>query len=203
MSDPELVTVVAGLPRSGTSLLMQMLHVAGLRCAGEWPDFETEETLQPSREFVDSMRGGVLKLLDPQRTALPVGPNYRFLFTTRNKTQQARSVLKMVSAVAGIGYSEGAEAKLRESLVRDESRALGVLRDHRCFEPFMVCFDNVVSFPAISTDRVAGYLGLPPGASALMRACILERTAECHPRMLEVELLARPDPRANANPLTR
>ena len=70
-----VTTIVAGLGRCGTSLVMRMLDVAGLPTIGGYPDWECPETqglleTDPAawRSAVD---GQAVKLLDAHRWQLP------------------------------------------------------------------------------------------------------------------------------------
>ena len=72
---PDFITVVSGLPRSGTSLMMQMLHAGGLpaltdglRTADEnnlrgYLEFEPVKRLRSDRSWLPQARGKVVKII--------------------------------------------------------------------------------------------------------------------------------------------
>lgn len=184
------IIVIAGLPRSGTSLMMQMMDAAGVRCAGEWPDFEPEEIRNaPTPAFISSMSGGALKLLDPQRIELPPGFSYRIIFMSRSRRQQALSTCKFLRAIMVL-HDSLPESKMREfeeSLARDERQARAVLQAHK--SPMMdLRFEDLIDRSSIAVRSVCDFLNLEDHYDA-MRACIKPRSSRCLPTMLEEELI--------------
>ncbi|HWH75147.1 MAG TPA: hypothetical protein VNV16_12895, partial [Methylibium sp.] len=98
MSGP--TTIVSGLGRCGTSMLMQMLHRGGMPCLGPWPSFEVDEaraTLAP--KFVAEHAGKAIKVLDPQRIGLPA--DVRVVWLDRDHRQQAKSHAKFLEILTG------------------------------------------------------------------------------------------------------
>jgi hypothetical protein len=90
------VIVVSGLPRSGTSLLMQMLQAGGLPLVTDQarrPDtdnprgyFEDERVkrLDEDDSWLDQARGRVVKVVSPLLAELPDRLDYRILFMQRD-----------------------------------------------------------------------------------------------------------------------
>lgn len=184
-----MITVVSGFPRSGTSLMMQMLCAAGMRCAGDAPGFEPEETLPNgqgiSPVFCQSMQDGAFKLLDPHRTPLPRGFNYRVIWMRRSRTQQARSMVKMLSAIFPSTSRAASISSLAESLAADEPIALGGFRE-LCAPILQVRFEDLIDRPDQTVATVADWLGLDP---AKMRPVIRPRSSACLEGLLEFDLM--------------
>lgn len=95
----EPVMVVSGLPRSGTSLMMQMLSKAGLeivtdekRTADEsnpkgYYEYEAVKSLTRNKTWVKSAQGKVVKIVAPLLPQLPAGQRYKVVFMRRPITE--------------------------------------------------------------------------------------------------------------------
>ena len=93
---PDRVTIVSGLPRSGTSLLMQMLEAAGLPIAQDearpcdpdnprgYYELSAAKRLPSDARFLEGCRGRVVKLVTPLLLELPPQPACRVLFLERD-----------------------------------------------------------------------------------------------------------------------
>lgn len=185
------VIVVCGLPRSGTSLTMQMLHAAGVRCSGEWPAFESDEChvshKMVPRDFVVSMDGGAIKVLDPQHIALPAGIRYTFIFMRRDRDQQTVSFIKFLKSVGmPVRDSECNRKNLAESITEDEKKAERILRSHEWHDWFTLRFEDLIDRTEETVGNLAVKLRLNPDP---MRRCVMSRGSKCLPQMLEIAQL--------------
>lgn len=97
-----MITVVTGLPRSGTSLMMKMLHAGGMPVyAEEFPVFETPKIYRlryGDTAWLDDCEGKCVKVLEPHKNPLPVGREYRFLWMRRGWRAIARSQIKCLNS---------------------------------------------------------------------------------------------------------
>src|SRR6185369_4839956 len=98
MHRPTPIIVVSGLPRSGTSLMMQMLHAGGVPIAADHlraPDehnprgyFELEavKTIHESRDlkWLEDVRGKAIKIVSFLLGWLPESNDYLLLFMRRD-----------------------------------------------------------------------------------------------------------------------
>ena len=95
-SDQHIITIVSGLPRSGTSLIMQMLQAGGMelltdnvRHADEdnpkgYYEFELVKQLKENKEWVSMARGKAIKVISELLQYLPSSYDYRVIFVERN-----------------------------------------------------------------------------------------------------------------------
>lgn len=163
------VTIVSGLPRSGTSLLMQMLEAAGLPIAQDgarpcdpdnsrgYYELSAAKRLQSDASFLEGCRGRVVKLVAPLLLELPPQPVCRVLFVERDLGEilaSQRAMLerqgKPVSAANDPGLARGFEsvlARCRAWLAR-ESGAPTLFVAHRA----------LVDSPGESVSRIARFL---------------------------------------------
>ena len=92
----ESLVVVTGLPRSGTSMFMQMLAAGGLNILTDglrepdednprgYLEFEPVKNLLKDSRWLLEGRGKVVKIVAPLLTALPPGLPCRIIFTERD-----------------------------------------------------------------------------------------------------------------------
>ncbi|MFO0959579.1 MAG: sulfotransferase family protein [Isosphaeraceae bacterium] len=165
------VIVVSGLPRSGTSLLMQVLLAGGipvladgLRAADTsnprgYFEYEKVKRLAADNSWLGEARGRALKVIAPLLPFLPSGPRYRVLFLQRDMGEVLRSQSAMLRA---LGQSPGGDdaalaaafeaqlATAREFLGRQPLTAVETV-DHR----------DLLAEPGTVIDRIVRFLERP------------------------------------------
>lgn len=102
------VTIVSGLPRSGTSMMMRMLEAGGMpaltddaRPANEdnprgYYEFERVKALETDKAWVADARGMAVKVIYKLAYHLPPGLAYRMLFMQRDLDEVLRSQAAMM-----------------------------------------------------------------------------------------------------------
>ncbi len=95
----EPVIVVSGLPRSGTSLMMQMLHQAGIpiltdekRAADDsnpkgYFELDAVKRIKSDKSWVAQAQGKAVKVVAPLLPGLPVGQRYKIIYLKRSLTE--------------------------------------------------------------------------------------------------------------------
>ena len=104
----ELITVVSGLPRSGTSMLMQMLAAAGYPCLTDsvrkadadnprgYFEYEKVKRLRRDCLWLSEAKGKVVKIIVQLIPFLPSQFNYRTIFIERAISEVLASQRKML-----------------------------------------------------------------------------------------------------------
>jgi hypothetical protein len=104
-----MITIVSGLPRSGTSLLMQMLHAGGFpllhddqRLANEdnprgFFEYAPVRRLEQSNGWLAEAEGKGLKVVSPLLTHLPPQFAYHLIFMKRSLDEVLRSQAQMLA----------------------------------------------------------------------------------------------------------
>jgi len=102
------IVVVSGLPRSGTSLLMQMLAAGGLEVVSDhlraadvdnprgYFEFERVKQIQKDSSWLPAARGKALKMISQLLYHLPPTERYRVIFMRRNLDEVIASQEKML-----------------------------------------------------------------------------------------------------------
>ena len=170
----EPVIVVSGLPRSGTSMAMQMLAAAGVsavtdgvREAGEDNPkgyFEDERVKdlhkdEKDRSWLQDARGKVVKIISFLLKDLPETNNYKVIFMQRDLSEVLASQQKMLD-------------RREESNEIEDEKMLEIWKDHLWkvnyllkhadhLESLEVPYKDVVANPLEQARRLKDFLGLP------------------------------------------
>lgn len=168
-----MLTVVAGLGRCGTSMMMSMLAAGGVPVTGSAPDYEVDRVSQSPIDvmWLRSLGDSVVKVLDPHR----VWPRHfpaRFIWMDRNAKEQARSQRKFLRA---IGYSARSSA-LAAALRKDRARSLLALAE---YTRLLISFEEAINAPLATAERLRIYFPeIDVNAAA---ATVLARSPCCAP----------------------
>jgi Sulfotransferase domain len=104
------ITVVSGVPRSGTSLMMSMLDAGGIPALTDGvrrPDahnphgyfeYEAVKRLAADSSWMEGARGKAVKVIHRLLPHLPSGFEYRVIFMERNLAEVFESQRKMLAA---------------------------------------------------------------------------------------------------------
>ena len=179
----ETIFVVAGLPRTGTSMLMQMLAAGGVpilsdgeRQADEdnpkgYLELEAAKGLRDDASFLDSASGQAVKIVAQLLPYLPSkeGRRYRILFTQRDLDEVMASQGVMLER-SGHAEAERDDAKLRETFHRQLVRLRALLARRGDFDTLFVHYAEVVSDPSATAGAVADFLGRAVDTAAMADA---------------------------------
>ena len=183
-ADPEReVIVVCGLPRSGTSMLMQMLAAGGItpltdgqREADEdnprgYFEYEQATRLHQNKAWVKDAEGKVVKLVLPLVPFLPPGHSYRILVIQRNLDAVLASQKQMLKRLK---RQEQAAALSDESLQREycaqEKRVADWLETRAEVSVLPVEYDAILRDPCGVAAQVGAFLGRNFDVSAAAQA---------------------------------
>ncbi len=135
-----MITIVSGLPRSGTSLMMQMLEAGGLAIASDdvrspdpdnprgYYELEAVKRIRKDAGFLDEAEGRVVKIVAPLLPALPDRFDYRILFMERDLDEvlaSQRTMLERSGRADGGGDDEAMRRALEGELARLKSWLAG------------------------------------------------------------------------------
>lgn len=165
--DPEIV-VVSGLPRSGTSLMMQMLDRGGVAVVTDYVrtadtdnprgyyEFEQVKKIKQDASWLPGTRGKAVKMVSQLLYDLPAGERYRVIFMQRDLDEVLSSQEKMLTR---LGRPVGA----REEMKRAYRAHLYRLHDWLERQPNMavlrVSYNELIAGPAEQAARVTEFLG--------------------------------------------
>ena len=167
---PVEFVIVSGLPRSGTSLMMQMLEAGGMTAMtdGEraadsdnprgYLEWEAVKKLPGDPSLIFQAEGKVLKVVSMLLPHLPEGLRYKVLFMDRPVEEVAASHEKMI-----LHRGEKAPAldpaRMRQNLERHRQGVLGQMKASRSFDVLVVDYPSLVREPGPWIDRIAAFVG--------------------------------------------
>ena len=190
----EIITVVSGLPRSGTSLMMQILEAAGIppftdgtrradesNRKGYYEHGKVASLLQGTdKSWLKEARGAAIKVVAPLLAGLPpklrlpdCEPeplHYRVLFMERDMEEILRSqetMLRRLSKPLPAGEKTADIGKAYRQQERHARSWCGSLRVHA----MSVNYEALVHRPGEILPGIAAFLGCG-GSLDAMRACI-------------------------------
>src|SRR5271165_479023 len=168
----ESLIVVTGLPRSGTSMLMQMLAAGGLsvltdglRAADEdnprgYLEFEPVRNLLNDSKWLFDARGKVVKIVAPLLSALPPDLACRVILSERDLEEVLDSQERMLAR----RNQPPAATPSRRRMLKDEyARTLGRLQATLTQRPstqlLVIEHSRAISEPLLTAERVNKFLG--------------------------------------------
>jgi predicted AlkP superfamily phosphohydrolase/phosphomutase/tetratricopeptide (TPR) repeat protein len=171
-------TIVSGLPRSGTSLMMHMLSAAGLPVmtdAARTPDpdnpegyYEWEEMKKVARrpEILRQAEGKVMKVVSLLLPALPRCHRYKVIFMNRPIEEVVASQRKMIDH-RGVEEPGLDPQKMTQVLEQHRNTILHRLQATPTFEVFLVDYPDLVLHPQQWVPRIVEFLGHVPHPEAM------------------------------------
>jgi hypothetical protein len=167
----EFVTVVSGLPRSGTSMMMRMLNQGGLPAFSDrlrradddnpngYYEFEPVKALHEAKSWVPDARGHALKVIYKLVYELPAGIDYRIVFMAREISEVMASQNRMLARF-GISVS-AAESGQLAVLFRAELAAFRAwVAEQRNMRILYLDYPRVLSSTKAAAAEIAAFLGL-------------------------------------------
>lgn len=185
-----MITVVCGLPRSGTSLAMKLLFAGGLDCyADEFPLFETNKILglrHGKYEWLQGVVGCAVKVLEPEKNPLPACYDYRFIWMRRGWNSIATSQIKCLNSISPLSRGERivSQSGVDELKRRTE---VGLKMCRRLGLTWVFKFEQILENPKTSVKRLAGIIEEVEMNQKGMLKEIHKRSGACLPTIAEYE----------------
>ena len=192
-----VVTVVTGLPRSGTSMMMQMLEAAGIHAFTDgkrlpYADnprgyYESEKAIgiHMDHTWIPEARGKAVKFVAQLLPHLPDGEEYRLVFLQRDLEEVVASQRVMLSRM-GQGGAALSDSQLMRAYSQQLIRVRNWLRERPGINVLPVNYEDAVDNPAELAERLAEFLGKPfdrrKAASAVDGALQRQRRQASNPR---------------------
>ncbi|MEM9414371.1 MAG: alkaline phosphatase family protein [Planctomycetota bacterium] len=164
--------LVSGLPRSGTSLMMQMLDAAGIppKTDGEreadidntkgYYEWEAIKQIQTQRNLLDEegLEAKAIKVISMLLKQMPYQHKYKVIFMTRPIEEVAASQAKMIDRL-GTNGSEQTEEDLTRTLATHRTDILSWMEGNKRVEFIQVDYPTLVKDPKSVVPEIAEFLG--------------------------------------------
>jgi hypothetical protein len=168
--DASLVTIVSGLPRSGTSMMMRMVDAGGVpaltdnvRKADEdnprgYYEFEPVKQTKQDPAWLNRAGGRVVKMVYRLLYDLPPGYEYRVIFMRRNLEEVVASQDVMLSRRGRTGGDLGKD-KLIQLFQQQLTEFDQWAAKRPNFRVLYISYNDVLREPAAAVKAVNDFLG--------------------------------------------
>lgn len=173
------ITIVSGLPRSGTSVMMQMLDSGGVEVVTDhvrtadtdnpkgYYEYEQVKAIRRDTSWLAAARGRAFKMVSQLLYQLPPDETYRIVFMERDMDEVLRSQEKMLARL-------GRPPAPREEIRRAYAIHLERLREWLGRQPNLtvlrVGYNDLIERPREQAERVREFLGGRADVEAMVKA---------------------------------
>lgn len=169
----EQIVIVSGLPRSGTSVMMQMLVAGGVPALTDgarvadtdnprgYYEFERAKKIKTDQGWLSEARGKVVKMVHVLLLDLPrdvAGQEYAVVFMRRNLDEVVKSQGVMLERSGKKGGNIAPE-QLKTVYLQQIDRVLKDMAGRKNVRLMEVDYRDVVGDPAATARRVAEFVG--------------------------------------------
>ena len=168
MKSDEII-IVSGLPRSGTSLLMQMLEAGGatlLTDENRLPDednpkgyleFELVKNLRSNKEWLPLAKGNVVKVIHALLPDLPSNYQYKIIFIHRNVEEVVASQTKMLQRAGRTGANMPAD-KLSALFTAERNRITNWVSEQNNMSLMECDYRDILENPVVNAQSISNFL---------------------------------------------
>ena len=161
------IIIVSGLPRSGTSLMMQMLDRGGIPVVTDnvrtadtdnprgYYELERVKTIKRDASWLPGLKGKAVKIISQLLYELPSNHKYRVIFMERDLDEVVPSQEKML---VRLGRTAAAGDVIKQQYTLHLDRLREWLGEQRYIEVLYVRYDDVMQRPAEQAERVSAFL---------------------------------------------
>lgn len=179
MSVDSEITIVSGLPRSGTSLMMQMLDQGGfpvltdqIRAADPdnpngYLEYEPVKNTRDDRSWLADARGKVVKLVSPLLYDLPATENYRVIFMERDLDEVLASQEKMLHR---LNRPAVPTEIMRESFLLHLDRIFAWLHDQPNMQTLKISYHQLLLDADACVRQICDFLDNRPVPAKMLAA---------------------------------
>ena len=173
-----MITIVSGLPRSGTSLMMQMLAAGGMpiltdgeRRADEdnprgYYEWERAKLLPREPNLIGEAEGKAVKVISQLLLALPASYRYQVIFMERTLAEIVASQAEMIRRRGTAGPPLGRE-QMMSALQVHRNLVMNWIKASSNISLCVVLYHELLRDPAGVCQTVQQFLGQPLDVAAM------------------------------------
>ncbi len=174
-----MITIVSGLPRSGTSLMMQMLDAGGLPVLSDgereanidnpkgYFEWERVKQLPKDPSLIAAAEGKVVKVISQLILSLPMGHEYRIVFMQRPLPEVLKSQDEMLRRRGNTDSITDTSA-IEEAFQRHLIEVKKWLAGQANMQVLRVHYHRVLREPKAVAEEVAAFLQAPLDIEAMV-----------------------------------
>ena len=165
----EEIIIVSGLPRSGTSLIMQMLQAGGVSVLTDkvrkpdkanpegYFEYEAVKDLQNRPEIIREASGKAVKVISHLLQYLPSGYSYKVIFTQRNLDEVLDSQEKLLAHLKKTDSADRDHFKDIYLKHLDEVRKQLASRSNT--DTLFLNYEEIITQPGDASQAIEQFLG--------------------------------------------
>jgi hypothetical protein len=173
------ILIVSGLPRTGTSLMMQMLENGGVEVVTDklrtadtdnprgYYEFEQVKKIKQDASWLLGTRGKAFKMVSQLLYDLPASERYRILFMERDLEELLRSQQKML---ARLGRAAAPPEVMKRAYALHLDRLHAWLARQANVAVLRVSYNDLVERPRSQAERVQAFLGGTVDVEGMVKA---------------------------------
>ena len=170
MNNASAITIVSGLPRSGTSLMMQMLTAGGIEPLTDnvrqpdednprgYLEFEKVKQIKKDQSWLPDAQGKVVKLVHLLLLDLPSNYSYNIVFMRRRIEEVLASQQKML-ARSGKGGAQIAAAVLTKTFEQQLGKVSNWVQTQPNIRMTEVWYHELIADPTGNIAKINQFLG--------------------------------------------
>jgi predicted AlkP superfamily phosphohydrolase/phosphomutase/tetratricopeptide (TPR) repeat protein len=190
------IVVVSGLPRSGTSMMMQMLAAGGLELWTDGvrqPDEDNPHgyhehgaarRLAEDASWLPQARGRAVKIVAPLLSRLPAGEQYRIILMRRDLAATIASQRVMLRRQGRAG-ADLAEDSLKETYLHWLREVSAWIRQRDDVAVLPCAYEEVLDSPLRMAEQIGDFLGRP--FDCVKAAAAVEPRLKHHGSLIETQ----------------
>ncbi len=175
-----MITVVSGIPRSGTSLMMQMMAAGGVPVLTDgqrsadannprgYFELESVKSLSKNQDIIGQAEGKVVKVISSLLPSLPKQFQYRVVFMCRPLEEVVSSQNRMLERL-GKEVPPTPTAAVVAAFEEHLKKTRSWLSQQPNFEVLYVDYPAVLQSPEEQAGRICGFLGRALDVPAMIR----------------------------------
>jgi len=181
MSDNNMITIVSGLPRSGTSMMMRMLEIGGIpplidnirKADVDNPrgyyEFERVKKIKEDTDWLEDAKGKVVKMVSDLLYHLPSDRKYKVVFMRRTMSEMLASQKKMLDRLGNKGAGVSDE-KMIELYEKHLKKIMDWLETQDHIDVKYTWYNEILADPAAQAKEVNEFLNNVPDIEKMASA---------------------------------
>ena len=177
LQNKNTIVIVSGLPRSGTSMMMQMLSNGGLKALTDdvrtqdisnprgYFEYEKVKSLAQDAEWLSLAEGKVVKVIAQLVPFLPKQFNYKIIMMHRDIKEILTSQQKMLGKDAAV-----IPFTLSEIFTKQLQQTEQFIASQANMEVLTVHYKDVIESPLEQAESIASFLGIGLDIEGLMKS---------------------------------
>lgn len=166
----EIITIVSGLPRSGTSMLMKMLEAGGMEILTDhirtadtdnpkgYYEFEKVKELAKDKSWLASAKGKTVKIISALLEHLPPNYTYKIIFMRRNMDEILASQKEMLIR-RGQPTDQVTDENMKKMFLKHIQEVEDWLARQPNMDVFYINYNEVLKEPVQHSEKINQFLG--------------------------------------------